>query len=82
MRQLRTASIFVPGMLLYLGWPFAAKGLVEWKNQFHAKSSTEIKPPQPKYKSNKVRRMILLQQGPKVLDDMAVENLESPVYSV
>lgn len=73
-------------MLLYFGWPFAAKALIDWNNKVHIETAAEVAAPQPNYKSSKVRRMILLQQGPKVLGDVDVEELpalqESRVHSV
>jgi hypothetical protein len=69
LRQMRTASFFVPGMLLYLCWPFAVEALVDWKNGVYVESRTPSELERPKPNSSKLRRRIMLQQGPRVLND-------------
>jgi hypothetical protein len=65
--------------VLFFGWPFVAERFIDWKNGVHnAKLQAETKLDRPKYKNNKMKRLILLQQGPIVAKETALSRVPVP----
>jgi hypothetical protein len=65
--------------VLFFGWQFVAERFIDWKNAVHnAKLQAETNLDRPNYKNNKMKRLILLQQGPMVAKEATLSTVPVP----